>query len=433
LRKALGTQQSGQEWIVTVPRLGYRLPIAASAVHDRHEESRRPSLAILPFANLSPDPDQQYLADGIVDDITTVLSRFRAFAVVSRHSAQAYRERSIDVRQVGRELGVRYILEGAIRSAGERVRINAQLVEAENGTQLWGQRFDVPRTALFETQDQITDGVVGAIQPSVTRAEVERARLRRTTDPTAYDLYLRALPHLYYREGQRATDFLEAALRLDPDFVLAAAIAAAQYLGSYFHQAPGSSPADRARGIELMNKVLPRCGDDSTLISLCGMMLMILGEYDRSLDLALRAVAENPNDSTALSHGGVCCLFGGDLEMAADYQLRALSLSPNEYFAHGQLTCVSHIRMCERDFEAAIEWALRSLAVSPYYTPTFWMLVAANAHLGRLDEARRHLAELLQINPTLTISRLRLAQRARDPWRVEVLFEGLRRAGMRED
>ncbi len=433
LRKALGAQQSGQEWIVTVPRLGYRLPVSSTAVLDQHEESRRPALAVLPFENLSADRDQEYLVDGIVADITTALSRFRAFAVISRNSAYAYRGRTLDVRQVGKELGVRYVLEGAIRSAGDRVRINAQLVEAENGTQLWAQRFDVPRTALFDTQDQITDGVVGAIQPSITRAEVERTRFRRTSNPSAYDLYLRALPHLLYREGKRASDLLEEALRLDPDFTLAAAIAGGQHLANYHHQAPGSSSADRVRGVELLNKVLPLCGSNSTLLSNCGLMLMVLGEYDRSLELALRAVAENPNNSSALSGAAICSLFGGDLRAAADYQLRALSLSPNEYFAHGQLTCVSHIRMCERNFDEAIEWALRSLAVSPHYTPTYWMLVAANAHLDRLDEARRYLDELLRINPGFTIATMRLGQHARDPWRVDVLFQGLRLAGLPED
>jgi TolB-like protein len=432
LRKALGKQQSGHEWIITVPRFGYRMPVSKTWALDRREEPRLPTLAVLPFANLSVDEDQEYLADGIVEDITTALSRFKSFAVVSRNSAHVYRGRAIDVRQVGKELDVHYVLEGAVRSAGDRIRINAQLVEAENGKHIWGQRFDVARTALFDAQDQVTDGVVGAIQPSITRTEVHRARIRRTNNSTAYDLYLRALPHLFYREGQRASDLLEEALRLDPDFALAATIAGTQYLSNYFHQAPGSSIADRARGIELLNRVLPRCASDSTLLSHCGLMLMILGEYDRSLELALRAVAENPHDSTALSHGAVCCLFGGDLGMAAEYQLRALSLSPNEYFAHGQLTCVSHIKMCERNFEEAIAWAVRSLAVSPHYTPTYWMLAAAHAQLNRLDEARRYLAELVRINPTLSISKLRLGQHARDPWRVEVVFQGLRLAGLPE-
>jgi adenylate cyclase len=153
---------------------------------------------------------------------------------------------------------------------------------------------------------------------------------------------------------------------------------------------------------------------------------------DRALDLASRAVRENLNDSLALSAAGIINLFGGDLSAANDYQLRALTLSPNEYRAHGQITCVSHIRMAEGRYEEALEWAQRSLAVSPNYTPTYWMLAAGNAHLGRLKEAREHAGELLSLNPDLTITKLRIGQQARDNRRVEVLFDGMRLAGISE-
>ncbi len=430
LRKTLGEQQSGQDWIVTVPRLGYRMPIPAPEVE--HTEQRRPALAVLPFQSLGADAEQEYFADGIVDDLTTALSRFKSFAVVSRNSARAYKGRSFDVRQVGKELGVRYVLEGAIRSAGDQLRINTQLVETESGTQLWANRFDGPRAALFDAQDQITGGVVGAIHPSITQAEVERARLKRSANLTAYEHYLRALPHILYRDGKRAIDLLEEALRLDPDFAAAAMLAGNEYLAGYFHQVPGSSVADLDRGRALLEQVLPHCGSDSSLLSGCAMMLLVLKEYDGALDLVLRAVSENPNDSLALGAAGVACLFAGDLSEAYGYQLRALTLSPNEYRAHGQLTCVSHIRMAEGRFEEALEWAQRSLAVSSYYTPTYWMLAAGNAHLRRLDEARHYARELLRLNPDLTIARLRLGQHARDMRRVEIVFEGLRLAGFPE-
>lgn len=430
LRKALGEQQSGQDWIVTVPRLGYRMPIPASAVEKF--EQQRPALAVLPFQNLGVESDQEYFADGIVEDITTALSRFKSFAVVSRNSARAYKGRSLDVRQVGQELGVRYVLEGAVRSAGGRLRINAQLVQTDSGMQIWANRFDGPTTALFEVQDQITDGVVAAIQPSITRAEVERARLRRSSNPTAYDLYLQALPNLLSRDRKRALDLLEQALRLDPDFAPAAMAAGTEYLAGYHHQVRGSSELDLERGRELLQQVLPQCGDDSSLISGCALMLLVLREYDRSLDLASRAVSENPNDSLALSAAGIINLFAGDLPAASDHQLRALALSPNEYRAHGQLACVSHIRMAQGQYEEALEWAQRSLAVSSNYTPAYWMLAAGNAHLGRLDEARNHARELLSLNPDLTITRLRKGLHARDMQRVEILFDGIRIAGIPE-
>jgi TolB-like protein len=333
LRKALGEQQSGQDWIVNVPRIGYRMPIPARAAEQF--EHRRPALAVLPFKNLGIHLEQEYLADGIVEDITTALSRFKSFAVVSRNSAQAYRGRSLDVRRVGEELGVRYVLEGAIRTAGGQLRVNAQLVETENGIQIWSNRFDGPAAALFEVQDKITDSVAAAIQPSVTRAEVERARLKRSSNLNAYDLYLQALPHLLSRDSKRALDLLEQALRLDPDFAPAAMLAGTEYLARYQHQALGSSEFDLTRGRELLQQVLPRCGSDSSLMSGCALMLLVMKEYDQALDLASRAVAENPNDSLALSAAGVINLFAGDLSAANDFQLRALALSPNEYRAHG--------------------------------------------------------------------------------------------------
>lgn len=432
LRKALGERQSGEDWIVTVPRLGYRMPLPARAVGGAGGVVL-PALAVLPFLNLGGDPEQDYLADGIVGDITTALSRFRGFAVMSRNSAFAYKGKTPDVRQVGRELGVRYVLEGAIRSVGERFRINAELVETETGVHLWADRFEGPRTALFEAQDQITDGVVRAIQPSITRAEVARARLKRTSNLTAYDHYLRALPDLYYREGRRVTDLLEEALRLDPHFVAAAAVAGNQYLAGYFHQAPGSSPADLERARALLQQVLPACGHDSWLLSNCATMLMSLGQYDEALAFAERAVAENPNDATALAHAGVVHLFAGSLETAAELHMRGLALNPNEMSAHGQLTSISHVRIAQGDFDQGLVWAKRALAASAHYGPTYWMLIAGNAHLGRMEEASHFVDELRRIVPGITVARIRHGHHARDPRRVEVVFDGLARAGMPEN
>lgn len=430
LRKALGEQQTGQEWIVTVPRLGYRMPIPAAAVAQ--VEQRRPALAVLPFQNLGGDPEYEYFADGVVEDITTALSRFKSFAVISRNSARAYRGRLVDVRQVGKELGVRYVVEGAIRSAGGQIRINAQLVETESGTQIWGERFEGPSTEIFAVQDQITRGVVGAIQPSITQAEVERAQLKRSSNLTAYDLYLQALPRLLSRDGTRALDLLEEALRLDPDFDAAAMLAGSEHFAAYHHQVLGSSVMDLKLGRELLEKVLPHCGNDSSLMSGCALMLCVLREYDRALELASRAVVENPNDFTALGAAAIVNLFGGDLVSANTYVMRALTLSPNEYRAHGQLTCVSHIRLAEGRYDEAIQWAQRSLAVSSHYTPTYWMLAAASAHIGLLAQAQDYARKLLKLNPELTITGLRVGQHARDMRRVDVLFDGMRLAGIPE-
>lgn len=429
LRKALGQQQSGQDWIVTVPRLGYRLLLPAEP-NDGTTRTRRPALVVLPFQNLGAGPEQDYLADGIVADITATLSRFKSFSVVARSSAYAYRGRAVDVRQLGQELGVRYVLEGTVRAAQDRLRVTAQLVETEGGTQLWGGHFDGSATALFETQDEIAANVIRAIQPNIRRAEVERARLKRTTNLTAYDLYLRALPHLFYREGAAVTDTLEAALKLDPNFTMAAAVAATQYITAYFHQAPGSSEGNLNRGRVLLAQVLPACSEDPAIASLCSASLMQLGEYDRAIELADAAIARNPNDAEILAHAGVVHLFAGDLDTANRLQLQALNLSPNEYSAHGGITCVSHIRMVQGLFEEALEWAKRSLSSSVQYGPTYWMLIAGSAHLGRLNDARQFVAELQQIVPGVSISGIRKGLHARDMRRVEILFSGMLAAGL---
>jgi TolB-like protein len=226
LRRALGTGQDGQDWIVTVPRVGYRLlwPNAAGSL----AEHGAPAIAVLPFENLSPDPEQSFLADGIVEEIITALSRFRTFGVVARNSTFAYKGRATDVREVARDLGVRYVLEGSVRRSGQRVRVTAQLIEGASGAHLWAEKFEGAVADIFDFQDEITRLVIGIVEPQIRKAEIERTRRKRPESLDAWDLYLQALPLVYSAKVPSYTEaiaLLDRAISLDPDYVPALALA----------------------------------------------------------------------------------------------------------------------------------------------------------------------------------------------------------------
>ncbi|HVY20271.1 MAG TPA: winged helix-turn-helix domain-containing protein, partial [Bauldia sp.] len=230
LRKILGTRPDGQEWIATVPRVGYRL-VRAAASHAL-SDAERPSIAVLPFVSMSSDSEQDYFADGMVEDLITALSRFKPFAVVARNSSFAYKGRAVDVREVARALGVRYVLEGSVRRGERRVRVSAQLIDGESGAHLWAENLDGTIEDVLDFQDRITARVIGLIEPEIHRAELERSRRKRPENLGAYDLYLRALPLLHVLGVQRlehydeAIDLLDRAIALDPGFAPVLALAA---------------------------------------------------------------------------------------------------------------------------------------------------------------------------------------------------------------
>jgi adenylate cyclase len=251
----------------------------------------RPSLVVLPFQNMGGDPEQDYFADGMVEDITTALSRIRWFFVIARNSAFTYRGRAVDVRQVGRELGVRYALEGSVRRAGGRLRIAAQLVEAETGRHVWAERFDGDAADVFDLQDRVTEAVAGAVEPSLQAAEVRRAQARPTGDPGAYELYLRALPcfRAATREGSDAAlGLLRRAAALDPDFALARAFAAKCLQRRVVHG--WSGPGEEAEAIALARSALDASPDDATALGHAGITLLWLGaDRDRAVAALERA------------------------------------------------------------------------------------------------------------------------------------------------
>lgn len=397
---------------------------------------RRPSVAVLPFDNMGGDSEQEYFADGVVEDIITALSRFRDFAVIARNSSFVYKGRAVDVRQVGRELGVRYVLEGSVRRSRDRLRITAQLVDAMTGAHLWADKFDGKLDDVFEFQDQITLKVASVAEPTIRWAEIERSRRERPDSVEAYDLYLRALPmHLSQTRdaNAEAIALLLRAIELEPNnptFLV--------YAGNaMLHRATMGWPAigtdDTALGIELVEQALANARDDAVVLSLSSMMLIHnLRDYDRGLVLTQRAVESNPNNLTVMIFAGITHLHLGLVDDAIAFSEHAIRLSPSLDGAHWPLTAISHAQMIKGNYEEALAWAKRSISANPSFVCSYWMLVAANAHLGRMDEAKRQLVTLRRLSPGVSIAQVWAAQPQKDASRVQAILDGLRIAGVAE-
>ncbi len=433
LRKLLGHGPTGQEWIVTLPRVGYRLILPQSAPHDP-EAGSRPTLAVLPFSNISGDAGQDYFADGIVEDIIIALSRFRSFAVISRNSSFALRSRSVSAREAGRELGVRYVLEGSVRRFAERFRISAHLVDTETESNLWARNFDGSVADIFDVQDQITASVAAHVAPRIEQAEIERSRRKPPDNLDAYDFYLRALQkHNTYLEADNleAIALLEQAITLAPNFGQALASAAYGYEHRITMSWPPAGPNDSARAMELSRAALLAAPDDATVLAHAGFVILALGrDYDLGLQTMTRAVEINPNSSLALMNVGVGNIWAGDLDLAMDMFHRAIALSPGQ--TSGALGGVAHVLLCKGRYDEALPWATRALAENPNFEVMHWLVTAALGHLGRTDEAVQALGTLLALTPGITILQIKQSNFARYPSRWSVILDGLRVAGMSE-
>jgi adenylate cyclase len=436
LRKTLGVMPDGNDWIVTVPRVGYRLLRADTPERAQAEAVVLPSLAVLPFVNLSGDPEQDYFADGVVEDIITALSRFKSFAVIARNSSFAYKGKAVDVRQVANELGVRYVLEGSVRRVGSKLRISAKLVDGIHGGSLWAQHFDGVFEDIFDLQDLITESVAALVEPKIKRAEIERSRRARPDSLDAYDQYMRSLPDIYVNHpeaNRRAVAALERVVALDPAFALGHAMLAQTYLQRVTMQFSATDAIDAEKAVTQARQALDLTRDDPLVLAYGGFVLLNMGlEYETGIELLRLAVNENPYSAEILSLAGIGSLLGGDLSEAESFLLRALRLDPNGLGTHWHLTGMAHICLAQGRYQEALDWAVKSHAINSGYDATHWMLIAANAYLGRMNEARKHMASLNRISPGVSLARIRLGQRAIDPHRIEVFIEGLRMAGLPE-
>ena len=407
LRRKVEPDPKTPRLIVTVPGVGYRFTerpapggMAGAPQPEVSREPDRPSLAVLPFANLSGDPEQDYFADGMVEEITTALSRVRWFFVIARNSSFTYKGRAVDVKQVGRELGVRYVLEGSVRKAGDRVRITAQLVETETGVHVWADRFDGVVENIFDLQDEITASVVGAIEPQLRDAELNRATRQRPTNPTAYDCFLRGMAR-YYAESrdENDRDHATAAARDRERSRVCAALRPRRRMLHLSCRSRVERRLPRATASWGSKWQRPRCDWDHAIPPCWRSPAIRLGyltdEFDLSLSLTETALTLNPNSATALQFGGWARLYAGDPETAMVYLLRGTRLNPMDTKRFILDSGLAYACVMLGRYEEAVGWARKSLGSAPHWIFAAIPLAGALAMLRRKAEAEIAVEQLL--------------------------------------
>ena len=362
----------------------------------------KPSIAVLPFTNLSGDPEQDYFADGMVEEIITALSRIRWLFVIARNSTFTYKGQAVDVKQIGRELGVRYVLEGSVRKSGQRVRITAQLIDALTGTHLWVDRFDGSLEDVFELQDKVASNVAGIIEPTLRTAEVRRSVQWPTHDLTAYDFYLRALPNraAYNKDHTlRALSLLEQAIERDPQYGPALALAAECHHFLVANSWAGET--SRLEGLKLARYAIQVADDDPNVL---GEAAFVLGFFGENIDVAValmdRSLTINPSFAEGWYSSGVLRNFAGQPDLAITHFKTSLRLNPRDRRA-GHLTGIGIAHFLSRRFDEAATKLVVSLEELPTWTVTYRFLASCYAHMGRLDAAREIVARLRTITPVV--------------------------------
>ena len=426
---------------ITAKIRAYRLRLEGGPERPALPLPDKPSLVVLPFQNISGDPEQEYFADGMVEDITTGLARIRSLFVISRSSAFVYKGRAVDVRQVSRELGVRYVLEGSVRKAGSRVRITGQLIDAESGTHLWADHFDGNLEDVFDLQDRVTVSVVGAIEPSLRNAEIERVRRKPTENLHAYDLTLRSLPfgQTASRESlHEVVRLLRAAIGADPFYAPAYV-----RLAECCWQMVGQNWVDRsdplvADMVGLARTALSLDPNDPEVLAVAAFVLAVPGgERDNGLALAERAIELNPNYANAYRMVAQLRAYAGDRDGALSALGRAVRLNPlNQSYAFYFGYALAHFVAAEHD--VAVEWTDKALRLYSNRTSALRYRAASLGLLGRLDEGRDTVRRLLALVPDYSIARARhhiefdMNNPFRTPGVADSLYEGLRRCGVPE-
>jgi adenylate cyclase len=397
----------------------------------------KPSLAVLPFQNMTGDADQEYFVDGMVEEITTAISRLPWLFVIARNSSFSYKGRAIDVKQVARELGVRYVLEGSVRKAGNRVRITGQLIDTTTGAHIWAERFDGALDDIFALQDQVASSVAGAIEPKLRQSEIDRASRKPTANLTAHDLYLRALAqsYRYTEEGlAEAVALAQQALAIDPSYPPAATMIGWCRMLQRVQGWGALSADDVAEACRLARQVLEAERDDAETIWQAAYTLFLLaGEAAMAAAALDRALALNPNAAHAWLARGTIHALRNQPEAAIEAIERARRLSPFDPYTFLYAVSIAIAHLVARRFGQAIEWADRALHDQPRAAAAMRVKVAALAHLGHRDEARAELSRALAIDPKLTIAGYREYAHFFAPEVLELFVTGLRLAGLPEE
>ncbi|MFJ4156657.1 winged helix-turn-helix domain-containing tetratricopeptide repeat protein [Pseudomonas sp. NPDC089752] len=448
VRKAIGDSGEEQRLLRTVARKGYRFvgqvrecsnreaTVAAQPFTTRSgpDLPDKPSITVLPFQNLSGDPEQDYFADGMVEDIIAALSRIRWLFVIARNSSFTFKGQRIDVQQVGQALGVRYVLEGSVRKAGERLRITGQLIDATTGEHLWAERFEGRLDDLFELQDQVAESVVGAIAPQLERAEIERAKRKPTDSLCAYDYYLRGTAKLHNgtREAiDQALPLFYQAIERDPEFASAYGMAAWCYFWRKLNGWMLDRTEEIAEGARLARLAVELGRDDAVALTRGGHALgHLAGDLDGGIALLDRARLLNPNLAPAWYLGGILRALRGETQTAIDNLAHAARLSPldPEMFRMQVGMALAHFFAGRLD--EAVEWADKALGNLPSLLAAVALLAASHALSGRMDSARQAMARLRTLDPELRVSTLRQWLPIYRDTDLARLAEGLKLAGL---
>jgi len=445
-RGAIGDSGEEQRFIKTLPRKGFRFvgqvreaqevagpnpgdaPESAPAVPDK------PSIAVLPFANMSGDPEQEYFADGMAEEITTALSRFKGLFVIARNSSFTFKGKAVDIKEVGRRLGVRYVLEGEVRKASGKVRITGRLIEAATGTHIWADRFERDMTDIFALQDDVTLAIVSAIRPKLFQAEIALASRRRPEDLTAYDLFLRALQQAIRSTRESLAEALrlvQRALELAPGFAAAAVLAGECHMENVFRNYAIDPQFERREAVRLMRLALSLDdGDPDTLADAALISALLVGDCETEIEMSDRAVKLNPNSYRAWICRGWVYKIAGQPEEAIRSFERAMRMSPVDPQTFAVLNGIGFALIELRRFDEAIIAGKKAQRLNPCYPGPYRCLASAFAHLGRDAEAREAAARMLEVDPAFTISAW--IARSQVSKTAKLMIEGFRKAGLSE-
>jgi len=372
----------------------------------------KPSIAVLSFDNMSGDPEQEFFADGVVEAITATLSRIRSFFVIARNSAFRYKGRAVDVSQVGRELGVRYVLEGSVQKAGSRVRITVQLIDVTSGAHVWADRVDGTLEDVFDLQDRITERVAGALQPSIRLAEIERARRKRPQDLGAYDYTMRAMPHVWALEREasvKALELLDHALAIDPEYPLALSLAGWCYAQRSVYNWTDDIDSARSTALRLAEKATEQGGEDPLILAVLGAVHSISRNHGTARVMLERAVTLDPNAAWAWSRLGWVENYSERPDRAVTHFERALRLSPLDPMNFNNYVGMGSANEVAERYDAAVEMYRRALQERPHADWILRNLVSALVGAGRMDEAAIECKKLMAAYPGLTVTKFRNA------------------------
>lgn len=440
-RHAIGDNGNEQRLIRTIARKGVRFVAEPTTIapddpgrHPSDLTSRtteKPSIAVLPFTNMSGDPEQEYFSDGVSEDIIMGLSRLRWFFVIARNSSFVYKGQALDVRQIGDELGVDYLLEGSVRKSGQRVRISCQLLDAATGNHLWSERYDRELTDVFALQDEITESVVAAIEPELVAAEGNRAEKRSVNDLQAWDLVARALPHFwkFTVEGNaEAIAVLRKAVERFPNYAPANSMLSFALLFSAY---VGWDNEERELAEKLAFRAMEIDEHDPWAHVAAGFLAMTDRKTDESLRRYQRALELNPNFAAALGFVGFTLALDGQCVEALDYFERATRMNPKEAFTNIFLAPFGAAHYLSGDYNEAIRWAQQAVQLRPGHMGGYRILAASLAQAGRLDEAREVMATLRKLQPGISVAWVRKFVPYTDR-AMERFLDGMRKAGLPE-